>query len=226
MVLSRFAIALLAASAALGSSALAVPPIGGGVGIGVGAGASGSIRTGLPSVGVPAVGAPSINHPPLGAPPVNVPQPHASSVPAANANASAHANANSAVVAGLPLHGTVTALSGTTVTITFASGTSRTYNVSAATATALQSSLHKSIAFTAQNDVLVLSNGSITNPPLHGTLSSLNAGTAVVKLATGATRTFTVTTQEAAQLKGRVGKRIVFWTNANGSLTLDKGRQH
>jgi hypothetical protein len=208
----------------LGSTALAVPPIGGGVG--VGAGASGSIRAGVPAIGVPAVGAPSINHPPLSAPPVNVPQPHANSVPPANVNASAHANANSAVVAGLPLHGTVTALSGTTVTIKFASGASRTYNVSAATATALQSSLHKSIAFTAQNDVLVLTNGSTTNPPLHGTLSALNGSSAVVKLANGATRTFTVTSEEAAQLKGRVGKRIAFWTNATGTLTLDKGRHH
>ena len=216
MVLTRFAIGLLTTSALLCSTALAVPPIGGGVGAGVG----GGIHVGAPPVSVP-----SINHPPVNVPQVNAPQPHASAIPAASANASVRANANSSVSAGLPMHGTVTAINGSTVSVKLANGTVQTYTISSATAAALQSSLHKSITFTARNGVLALSNRE-TNPPLQGTLTSLNGTTATVKLAGGATRTFSVTSDESAWLKAHVGKHIAFWSNANGTLRIDNGAQH
>ncbi len=215
MLLTRFATGVLAASVLLGSTALAVPP----VGAGVGAGASGNVHVGTPSIGVPSIGRPQVN-----VPQTNVPQPHASPLPAANANAAVHANANSAVVAGRPLHGTITAISGTTVTVKLANGSVQTYNVSAQTAAALQSSLHKSIAFTVQNGVLALSNREI-NPPLHGTLTALSGLTATVKLANGASRTFAITSDESSWLKAHVGKRIAFWSDANGTLKLDNSRK-
>jgi hypothetical protein len=216
MLLSRFTAGLILAGAMLTTAALAVPPIG----IGVGAGASGNVHVGTPQIGVP-----SVNHPPVNAPPVNLPQARPSSLPAANANASAHANAKSAVVAGLPLHGTVTAVGASTVSVKLANGTVQTYTVSSATAAALQSSLHKSIAFTTQNGVLTLSNRT-ANSPLRGTLTALSGSTATVRLVNGKTQTFTVTSDESTWLKTHVGKRIAFWTDSNGTLKLNKSRQH
>lgn len=211
MVLTRYAIALLGSAAILSAPALAAP----GISISAGAGAGAHVGTppvaappvGVPPVGVPPVGGPNVSHPPVAAPPAGVPR--------ANTNASAHANANSAVVAGLPLHGTLTAVNGNTATVRMTNGATHSYKVSAQTAAALRPAIGKPLTFLARNDVLAL--------PQHGTLTAVNGTSAVIKLAGGATQTFSIGADESAWLKSHVGKRIVFWTDANGSLQLDRG---
>jgi hypothetical protein len=215
MLLSRYAITLIAAGAALTSTAVAAPTIGAGIGAGAGA------RVGVPSVNVPHV-------PPAG-PAVNAPQavqqPRPISVPPANANAQTHADARSAVQTGLPLHGTLIAMNGTTATVRFASGETRTYTVSAQTADALRGFVNKPISFRAENDVLSLANRP-ASPPLHGTLTSFSGTTAVVKLTNGQTHTYTVAANEAAWFSAHIGKSIVFSTNSNGTIALNRETKH
>jgi hypothetical protein len=118
-------------------------------------------------------------------------------------------------------NGGLTAINGTTVTVRLSNGKTQTYNVSSDTANELRASVGKPIAFRVQNGLLVVA-GHEGNMPLQGTLTSLNGATALVRLANGAVQKYTVSAQEATQLKERVGKSIVFWTGANGSLQLDQ----
>lgn len=215
MLLSRYAITLLAASAALTSTGLAAPTIGAGIGAGAG------VHVGVPSVNTPNV--------PSAGPAVNVPQqiqqPHTVTVPPASANAQTHADARSAVQMGLPLHATLIAMNGNTATVRFASGETRAYSVSAQTAGELRGLVNKPIAFRAENDVLTLANLT-ANQPLRGTLTSFTGTTAVVKLTNGQTRTYTVTANESAWFRTHVGKTIVFSTNSNGTIALNRGSNH
>lgn len=208
----NYTIALLGSAALLTAPALAAPPIGIGVGAGVNAGA----RVGAPPVGSPHIGVPSVGVPPVAAPPLSRPAP----APQSNVNASARADAASHL-AGVPLHGTLTAISGTTVTVRLASGTVKTYTVSAQTAQALRAYLDKPISFTANDDTLVIA-GRQGAPPMHATVSSVTGASAILKLANGATRTYTVTSAQSAWLAAHVGKRVVFWTKADGSLEFDQ----
>jgi molybdopterin-binding protein len=145
-------------------------------------------------------------------------------VPAANHAPQPNPNANanlSSQGSGTVQQGTLTAVNGTTVTLRLSNGKTQTYAVSAQTAEELRASIGKPLAFRVQNGVLVVA-GHEGNPPVHGTLTMLNGTNARVRLANGTVQTFTVTAQQAAQLKARVGKSIVFWTAANGTLRLDR----
>lgn len=208
---SRTLLAFLASSLALGSAAIAAPPLGVGVGVG---------SHGAAGVGAPPIGVPPAHVPPMSVPPVSVPKPQVTAAPRVNANAGVRANAQSSVIAGNVFHGTVTGVSGTTVTIASGDGTTRTYTVSAQTAARLESYLNKTIAFHVQNGGLSLIGQG--TPPLRGTLTALNGTSAQVRLANGTTQTYTVTAQQAAWLHSHVGTSIAFWTNANGSVELDQ----
>lgn len=65
-----------------------------------------------------------------------------------------------------------------------------------------------------------------TGIPLHGTLTSFTGTTASIKLANGQTRTYTVAANESASFASRVGKSIVFRTNANGTIALNSSAKH
>lgn len=208
---SRTLLAFLASSLALGSAAIAGPPLG----VGVGVGSHGAAGVGAPPIGVPAA-----HVPPMNLPPVSVPKPQGTAVPRVNVNAGVRANAQSSVMAGNVFHGTVTGVSGTTVTIASSNGTTQTYTVSAQTAARLESYLNKTVAFHVQNGALLLIGQG--TPPLRGTLTALNGTSAQVRLANGTTQTYAVTAQQAAWLQAHVGKSIAFWSNANGSVELDQ----
>ena len=207
---SRTLLAFLASTIALGTTAVAAPPIGVGVGIG---------SHGAAGVGAPPIGIPPAHVPPVNVPPVSVPKPGAA-VPPANAKTGVHANAQSSLIAGDVVHGTVTAVSGTAVTIAFSNGTTKTYTVSAQTAARLQSYRNKTVAFRVHNGALSLIGQG--TPPLRGTLTAVNGTTAQVRLANGTTQTYTVTAQQAAWLQTHLGKSIAFWANANGNVELDQ----
>lgn len=210
---SRFTLALFTAIALSATAAMAAPPVGG---IGVGAGGHGGIGIGAPPVGAPPVGVP-----PVGVPPVHVPKPLGTAVPPANANVNGRTHAGAqGTVAGDVLHGTISAVSATTVTLMLSNGTTQTYTVSPQTASRLQSDLHKTIAYSVQNGTLTLVGAG--TPPLHGTLLSVTGTTAQIKLANGTTQSYTVTAQQAAWLQARAGKHVAFWTSANGTIELNQ----
>lgn len=215
MNLSRHAIALLGSVAMLGGTALAAPPLLGGS---VHAGAVGNIGVGAPPVGVPPVNVPHpVNVPPVNVPPVNVPKPN---LPQPNANARANANANANLNTQVTT-GTLTAISGNTVNVRLSNGSTQTYNVSSQTASQLRAMLGKPIAYRLVNGVFTIA-GHEGNGPLHGTITSVNGATALVRLANGTTQSFNVNAQQAAWLKAHAGKSIVFWTSANGTLELNQ----
>lgn len=194
----------------LGGTAMAAPPL---IGGSVQAGAAGNIGVGAPPVGVPPVNVPH----PVNVPPVNVPKPN---VPQPNANARGNASANASVDTQVTT-GTLTAISGDTITVRLSNGSTQTYNVSAQTASQLRAMLNKPIAYRVVNGVFTVA-GHEGNVPLHGTVSSVNGTTALVRLANGTTQSYTVTAQQAAWLKAHAGKSIVFWSGTNGTLELDQ----
>lgn len=210
---SRFTLALFAAMALSASAALAGPP---GGGIGIGAGAHGGIGVGAPPVGVP-----PIQQPPAHVPPVSVPKPLGTSVPPANANVNGRTNAGAhgALSAGV-LHGTISAVSGTTVTLKLSDGTTQNYTVSSQTASRLRSDVNKTIAYRVQNGTLTLVAAGTA--PMQGTLAGITGSTAQIKLANGTTQTYTVSAQQAAWLRAHAGKHIAFWTSANGTIELNQ----
>lgn len=220
MTSSRTLVALLAAMALSGATALAVPP----AGVNVGAGAHGGIGIGGPPVGVPPVQGPPMNVPPVNAPPVNVPKPQTNAPPAnANATGQAHANARASIAGTNESHGTLIGTGRTTVTILLPDGNSQTLTVSSRAAANLQTLMNKPVVFEVQNGTVTqIAQGT---PPLHGTLVSVTGTTATVKLANGTTQTYTLTAQQAARLQVRTGHPIAFWTAANGTIELDQ-RSH
>ena len=216
MTSSRYLLTLLGALALSGATALAAPPAG--VSVGVGAGAHGGVGVGAPPLGVPPA-----HVPPLTVPPVSVPKPQ-TNVPPANANSNATLNANTrtnaSLAGGSVMHGTITAINGTSVTVQQSNGTTQTYTVSSQTAAQLASRLNKTIAFRVKNGTLALVG--VGTPPLHGTLLAVNGTTAQIKLANGTTQTYTVTSQQAAWLRAHAGKSVAFWTAANGTIELNQ----
>ncbi len=212
MTSSRYLLTLLSALALSGATAVAAPP----AGVGVGVGAHGG-------VGAPPLGVPPAHVPPLTVPPVSVPKPQ-TNVPPANANSHATLNANSRTNASLSggsvLHGTITAINGTSVTVKLSDGTTQTYTVSSQTAAQLASRLNKAIAFRVNDGTLALVG--LGTPPLHGTLLAVSGTTAQIKLASGTTQTYTVTSRQAAWLQVHVGKSVAFWAAANGTIQLNQ----
>jgi hypothetical protein len=217
MHLSRTLLAVLASTAAFGSGAIAAPI--GGIGVGVGA------QSGA-AIGAPPIGVPPVHLPPANVPPVNLPKPQANLVPSAtNANAGAHGSAqSSSSVDASALHGTVTSVNGLQVAVQLSgSGSAQTFTVSPQTAARLQSYLKRTVVFRVQNGVLTLVGQG--TPPLQGTVESVNGSSTQVRLANGATQTYTVTAQQAAWLRTHVGKSFAFWTNAGGTIELDQSSQ-
>ncbi|HET9095264.1 MAG TPA: hypothetical protein VFN37_01270 [Candidatus Baltobacteraceae bacterium] len=207
---SRFTLALFAAMALSASAALAGPP---GGGIGIGAGAHGGIGVGAPPLGVP-----PMQQPPAHVPPVGVPKPLRTSAPPAGANVNGRTNAGAH--GALVLHGTISAVSGTSVTMKLGSGTTQSYTVSSQTASRLQSDVGKTIAYRVENGVLTLVAAGAA--PMQGTLVGITGTAAQIKLANGTTQTYTVSAQQAAWLRAHAGKHLAFWTSANGTIELNQ----
>ncbi|HET9393998.1 MAG TPA: hypothetical protein VFO29_10840 [Candidatus Rubrimentiphilum sp.] len=281
MTTARYILSFASLVALTSAAALAAPPAG--IGAGVGASAHGSL--GAPPMGVPRPAIPPVNIPQRQGPPVTVP-----------VKADAHANANARLSSNIPMHGTLTAITGNTVTVRLANGSTQTFTVTGDTATDLKARLNKPIEFRVANglltpmgdrdrdrdrDGMMVTHGVVTavngntivirepngtsetlsasaqtaarvrafigrnvsfrvtngtfafagaqgGPgPLHAKLTAISGNTVTVLFPAGNSQTFTVAANDMMRLKtAHIGKPIEFFVNADGSISLDRGRRH
>lgn len=192
MIATRHVLGLLA-SVAITTAAAIAGPIGGVMGAGAHAGMQ-----------VPPVSLPHPVIPPVAAPqqvpPVTVP---AKTTTKANANTNARANAN------VPLHGTLTAISGTSVTVRLSNGTTQNYNVSAQTAGDLRAYINKPIEFRLVNGMLT-TTGRESAGIMRGTISAVNGTSVAIRLTNGTTETINASAQTATRLRSFIGKNVAF----------------